>query len=165
MITEDREFQEKQYWDVNYGGIEKYLCMPVHSEIVSWLAVYYDTIGIKILDVGGGPGVHCKLLQDKYLSKCTNIDKSRYALSFCQHGIKSIFSDISSLRPREIREKYDFIFSIQTLEHIEARDILVVALCFFESLSPGGYCFISVASLDNTEDKTHVALMPLQWWY
>jgi 2-polyprenyl-3-methyl-5-hydroxy-6-metoxy-1,4-benzoquinol methylase len=160
----DEEWKEKQYWDEIYGGMENYLAMPIHKDIVEFLAHYYDVIGKQILDIGGGPGIHCKLLQDAYLSKCTNIDFSKYALRFLQHEVQSYLCDCTALCSISLG-KYNLVFSIQALEHCPEETIPGIAQAILDRLEVGGYCFISVAKEDKTSDKTHVCLKPLAWWY
>lgn len=161
---------DKAWWDKTYGGIEQYLAMPLHQEIVSWLAAHYDVIDKSVLDVGGGPGLHAALLQEQYFAEVYNIDASQYATSILSHRVKSFCLDITkppwdSLEVVAEAGAFDFLYSIQTLEHVHECDLDKVFWEMARWLRPGGYCFLSVATVDNTKDDTHVSLFPLRRWY
>ena len=158
--------QDRRYWDQAYGGLPVYLELDCHEKIVDWLAQIYDVIGKRVLDIGGGPGIHCKILQEKYLSKCCNIDKSILACEWSRNRAQvfTIMQDLESL-PYQLAGGFDFIFSIQVLEHIRKEVIPEIANEIYILLEPGGYLFLSIAPPENTADKDHKTLKSLIWWH
>ena len=155
---------EREYWDEQYGGVEKYEAMDCHDPIVEWLAHYYDLIGKRVLDVGGGTGIHALKMIERYKAMATNVDISKTALSVHSHQVRSFLIDAT--RVGELfREEFDFVCSIQALEHVPEKSIGIVASGMLKALKPCGKCFVSVAVESNTGDKTHVTLKPIDWWY
>lgn len=157
---------EKEYWTEAYGGIQNYLALNCHEGIVNWLAFVYDVVGKRILDVGGGPGIHCSLLQEKYYARCSNIDNSNLAgaYSISELRISTCIHDLETF-PWPLYDEFDFIFSIQVLEHLREEVMSGVAAEIYKLLRCNGHLFLSVARPDNKQDKDHKTLKPLDWWH
>lgn len=164
----NQETANREYWQRHYRGMENYLGLPAHDQIADFLVNVYDLVGKNVLELGGGPGIHSKLLQDKAGARCVNLDASSYALSFLSHEVQSVQQELTET-PWEILDfkeyDFDFCFSIQTMEHIPASGIPGVFAELRRWLKPDAGVFVSVAKPGNDADDTHCTLRGKDWWY
>ena len=102
-----------------------------------------------LLDVGSGIGAYVLYLAKRYpLSEVDGWEIDRAKIRFSQQFLKNqrisnatiSFADIT--KSRKITRKYDFILSIDVLEHI--REYETVVENFFHLLKPDGYLYIHV---------------------
>lgn len=149
----------------NYGSLEKFDKLNVHKDIADWLYLEYSLKDKRILDLGGGTGIQLSYMDDSnYL---LNIDSSLEAVLYGNEkhiDVDNMCLDISTQKIPVCRNFFDFVFSIQTLEHINEYSIDFVLSEINRVLRPGGHFFLSVAVQDNIEDKSHVNLRNRAWW-
>lgn len=149
----------------NYGSLEKFDSFPIHDDIAVWLTNEYALLGKNILDVGGGTGIQLSYMHQENF-RC-NVDFSKEAIDFGRKNHKDLMHlnlDVSKNKLPFSDKFFDFVFSIQVLEHITEHDIGFVLSEIYRVLKPNSKLFLSVAVTENIEDKSHVTLRNRAWW-
>lgn len=151
-------------WNYYYSGIDNYLSMTtVHEEVVNYiLERYAQTLCLdssRVLDVGGGPGIHLDMISSQIRTHCYNIDNSEEAIRKGQ----GVFHDITKTPWPFISQFFDLVYSIQVLEHLDENEIRRVLLEVKRVVKPNGKVFLSVATTNNIQED-HKTLQPFEWW-
>jgi 2-polyprenyl-3-methyl-5-hydroxy-6-metoxy-1,4-benzoquinol methylase len=129
--------------------------LKAYEEIFS----YTDTLGIlknhKILDAGCGPGFFSNFIYQK--TKSNNIfgcDFSSVAISLAKKKYPNL-SFLESNLEVGLPEKFDFIFCLSVLEHIEYPEITLNQL--LKQLNPNGKLIITIPNgrLDSFDGHIH----------
>ena len=156
--------KDEDYWETAYGGIDNYFKLSCHEAIVFWLSTVFDFNHKRVLDIGGGPGLHAYMLKEIIPLNVTNIDKSPLACFISRkQGVRTYWHDITKF-PWPCGKVYDIIYSIQVLEHFTEEQNFELALYLYDLLNSYGKLFLSVASPDNISDPDHKTLKPVSWW-
>ena len=117
-----------------------------------------DTGTARILDAGCGDGRFIKMLHDANANTVEGLDYSERAVAFGRILLPdtSIFiGDLTDFTTLQGVEKYDCIFLIETLEHIELKHVDTVLNNLKKMLTPDGLLIITVPSTQLPLHKKH----------
>ncbi len=114
----------------------------------------------KVLDLGVGPMARLSIAFAKRGFKVTGLDISPKTLEFAKRyvensGLKNISlikDDLIGLN--KTKGKFDFIFCIETLEHIPKHLSLLAFKSFNKHLNKKGFCFVEFAIINEIKIKT-----------
>ncbi|MDV2503967.1 MAG: class I SAM-dependent methyltransferase [bacterium] len=117
----------------------------------------------RALDAGCGPGAFTLFLAQRfpeaqlkgYDISGAEIQKATEAAK--EKGITNVIFEVQDLRRMEEKDEYDFIFSLECLEHIHGNQKVIGN--FVQALSPGGVLFIMMPC-----EKIHKFLFPRNWF-
>jgi len=101
--------------------------------------------GQAILDAGCGDGRLCYELKDLKV-RVTGVDQSLAALSFARAFNPNINFQMDNLATMDLKEKFDAIILMETIEHIPTAKILKVFQNLQRHLKPGGMLLITTPS-------------------
>lgn len=128
----------------------------LHLEYLSYMNVVKDLMrpfaGQDILDAGCGDGRFCYEMKKENV-RITGIDYSPNAIAFARIINPEVEFDICDLRDFKSSKKFDIICLIETLEHIEPKEIDSILENLAKNLKDGGELIITVPS-------TNVPLAP-----
>lgn len=107
-----------------------------------------------ILDAGCGDGMFLNILNSRGYRNLTGYDYTEKAISFAKALAPSVnFSVKNLLEPIEVR--FDNIFLIETLEHIDPKDIAMILKNLSMALNQSGKLIITVPSVNKPLPKKH----------
>jgi|SaaInlStandDraft_6_1057023.scaffolds.fasta_scaffold31121_2 cyclopropane fatty-acyl-phospholipid synthase-like methyltransferase len=147
-------FYDKTYSDGYKKVFTKYVNGKDTSETNNILGDTVDWKGKKVLDFGCGPGITAKLLSEKG-AIVHGMDFSKNAISVADKltSQKLSFSEGSI---DDIKDKYDIILSIGTIEHMESPEYAIKK--FSEHLNPCGRIILTCPNWTNTGGYIQIAL-------
>lgn len=146
QIKQELQYDKPYHWFLNRANEDG-------SIYYSYLFMCLDFIkdadlnNVKILDAGCGDGRFCQYLKDLGCKHVIGVDYSDKALSFSRLLVNDVSfyrNDLSSLQFDN--NSFDFIFLIETLEHIELNKVDIVINELFRVLKPGGRVVVTVPS-------------------
>jgi 2-polyprenyl-3-methyl-5-hydroxy-6-metoxy-1,4-benzoquinol methylase len=129
--------------------------LKAYEEIFSYLDALRISKKQKILDAGCGPGFFTNFIYQKTKkSQITGSDFSSVAISIAKKNYPDINFSESNLEDTSI-EKYDLIFCLSVLEHLEYPEITLNQL--IKQLNPNGKLIITIPDgrLDNFDGHIH----------
>tara|TARA_Y100000310_G_C20618158_1_gene781795 strand:- start:207 stop:941 length:735 start_codon:yes stop_codon:yes gene_type:complete len=111
----------------------------------------------KIMDAGCGDGRFCyQLLKEN--ANITGVDYSQQAINFAKafspRG-KFIVGDLTKLATKTLKNKFDAIVSIETIEHIKPDKVRDIILSFHKMLKKDGELIITVPSKNTPVSSKH----------
>lgn len=113
-----------------------------------------DLEGKNILDAGCGDGRFCFELRDEN-AKVTGIDYSRRAINFAKAFNPDARFFVEDLTKFRLKERFDVIVSIETLEHIEPERLRKVFENIHKMLEKDGKLVITVPSKNIKTGSKH----------
>lgn len=121
----------------------------VHFELIKYLNKYKDK-RLHCLDIACGKGAFTQQLIDlseKFIIDCNDLDKENLS-----NGYRS-FYNIDLNTKFEFKNKYDFIFAIEIIEHLENPFQFIKQMK--KQLNPGGIIFLSTPNVNSFFDRIH----------
>ncbi|MDD5559537.1 class I SAM-dependent methyltransferase [Candidatus Methylomirabilis sp.] len=129
-----------------------------------YLKKYVRTIAFsKVLDAGCGSGLFTLFLAERFpQARFTGYDLSEEHIRESQEeasrkGLKNVSFCVEDLVSLHEREKYDFVFSIDCLEHIPGNQQVITNLV--NALEPGGVLYLAIPC-----EKIHRYLFPSRYF-
>ncbi|MDD2806960.1 MAG: class I SAM-dependent methyltransferase [Patescibacteria group bacterium] len=107
-----------------------------------------------ILDAGCGDGMFLSILHRRGYDNLTGYDYTEQAISFAKALAPSVDFEIKNLLA-PIEKRFDYIFLIETLEHIDPKDIAVILKNLRAALNDGGKLVITVPSINKPLPEKH----------
>ena len=173
----------KNYFDKDYfetAGIRSFYSTSnynresyINEAIAQWLFQTlldsgYDIRQAKTLEIGCAYGwvveEVLKLGVDVY-----GQDISNYTISSCPKAVKGRVVECQSFEIA-FNEKFDFVYSIETFEHIPQESVPVYFNNIYHSMNPYGLIFCTICLGHNNDrgkqdiDISHQTLQPRKWW-
>jgi len=117
----------------------------------------------KVLEIGCGLGFLLHELQERNID-AIGIDVSEWAIRHAMYAPWDLHMIVASGANLPFKDKsFDLVFSMDVLEHIPSTLIpQLIADC--SRVGRFNLHLISVEPLDRDKDKTHVTMMPIEWW-
>lgn len=107
----------------------------------------------RVLEIGAGTGVLSEQLKEIFKNVSVN-EANKY---FCQNELKNFKSIYQgNFLTVDIKDDFDFIVSIDVIEHIKAKDLLPTFEKIHRTLSLNGYVLIQVPTQRKIHDPNQV---------
>lgn len=156
-LTRQQQEQENDYkngpyhWFINNKTVDGRIYFG-YLNICKDFLKFQKLSQLNILDAGCGDGRFCKELLDIGVKKITGVDYSAKAISFARLLAPEVKFEIADLVNLPIEDSnFDYVYCIETLEHIIPTNIVNILKEFDRVLKVDGRLIVTVPSLLNGE--------------
>ncbi len=140
--------------------------------LANWASTHYDyylnfvrnyvMLRGAVLDIGCGAGQATAML-GRYAAAAIGIDPDEAVIRFAnKHNASNRVSFIHGAFPAAISGVFDYIFCIETMEHIEYAKQPAFIIAALDCLAPGGRMFITTPN-ESTPSLPHIGVWSPQW--
>lgn len=120
------------------------------SHLLAWGGQYFEHLirphfgtrskDLRILEIGCGNGRFVKYLEDQGYTNAEGIDISQDQITFAREKFALTSVSVQDTLPylRRKKKKYDVIYLMDVVEHLELEYLVELGRCIHEKLAPGG---------------------------
>lgn len=180
LRTDDRSYSQ-DYWDslddgrgyVDGTTWEDLACAIKETFGYSWPDKRNDvSLDMNVLDLGCAMGYLVGHMRRRGMLNAWGCDISKYALDNAPSDVQPYLRqyDLTGKHPPlmpHIDWKWDLLICLETLEHIEERQVPTALGNIREALSEDGMALLSICTdevPDHASDPTHVCIRSWGWW-